>query len=74
MSANEKSEAQAKVPLNLKAVPAEATMTKVGDGFAPKAPEHVNDTGIEPEVLSDLALKLAYTVPHFTTEKASKQL
>jgi hypothetical protein len=42
--------------------------TQVGDGLAPAAPLEVRDTGVDPAVLSDLALRAAYTVPQFNTE------
>jgi hypothetical protein len=42
--------------------------------FAPEAPFTLSETGIEPEVLSDLFLKLAHTVASFTTEWAVKNL
>lgn len=42
--------------------------------FAPEAPSHVAETGIEPEILSDLLLKTAYSVASFTTEGAMKSL
>ena len=45
------------------------------DGIAgPKVPENLNETGMEPELLADLALKMANTVPHFTTEWAVERL
>jgi hypothetical protein len=34
----------------------------------------LRDTGLEPAVVSNLALKTAYTVPQFTTEWAARQL
>jgi hypothetical protein len=40
----------------------------------PEAPTSLNDTGIEPEVLVDLVLKMAITVPHFTTDWAARRL
>lgn len=42
--------------------------------FGPKAPERLADTGMEPEVLADLTLKLANTVPHFTAAWAAERL
>jgi predicted ATPase with chaperone activity len=70
----EKGVAQTKPQTNLKEVPIGADMIKVGDGSAPKAPSHLDETGIEPEFLADLTLRYAYTVPYFTSEKASKLL
>ncbi|MBI3466963.1 MAG: ATP-binding protein [Planctomycetes bacterium] len=46
----------------------------VGEQVAPAAPPDTASTGIDPAVLGDLALKLAYTVPSFTTEWAARQL
>jgi hypothetical protein len=45
-----------------------------GAGLAPAAPVQVSDTGMDPAVLSDLALKAAYTVPQFNTEWAARRL
>jgi hypothetical protein len=42
--------------------------------FAPEAPFTLSETGVEPEILSDLFLKLAHTVASFTTEWAAKNL
>jgi predicted ATPase with chaperone activity len=47
---------------------------EVADRLAPAAPISIYDTGIDPHVLEDLALKLAYTIPHFTTEWAAGRL
>ena len=49
-------------------------MLEAGGLFAPEAPFTLSETGIEPEVLSDLFLKLAYTAASFTTEWAVKNL
>jgi predicted ATPase with chaperone activity len=49
-------------------------MIAVGDGLAPRAPANFAETRVSPAVLSDLALKTAYTVPNFTTEWAARQL
>ncbi len=45
------------------------------DGVAaPAAPTKLEETGIDMEVLRDLALKLAYTVPNLKTNWAAEQL
>jgi hypothetical protein len=49
-------------------------MIPVGDVLAPQAPLKVEDTGVSKEVLSDLLLKAAYTVPQLTTQWAVKHL
>src|SRR5262245_19154133 len=49
-------------------------MIPVGDVLAPEAPADVEETGVEAAVLTDLALKVAYTVPQFTTEWAARRL
>lgn len=43
-------------------------MIGVGDVVAPGAPTDIRNTGIDPIVLSGLALKLAYSVQQFTTD------
>src|SRR5687768_5060975 len=40
----------------------------------PQAPATVEDTGVEPSILRDLALKLANTTPRLTTEWAAEQM
>jgi hypothetical protein len=45
-----------------------------GEGFAPAAPGDLRGTGLDPLVVSHLALKAAYTVPQFTTEWAARRL
>jgi hypothetical protein len=40
----------------------------------PIAPEQLEQTGVEPQVLSDLLLRLAYTVPSFSSKWASEQI
>jgi len=42
--------------------------------IAPAAPPVIEDTGVEPHVLSDLALKLCNTVPRLTSDWAAQQL
>ena len=49
-------------------------MVDAGGFQAPKAPEQIADTGVDEDVLRDLALKLAYTTPQFTTDWAVEQL
>jgi hypothetical protein len=49
-------------------------MVLVGDGNAPAAPLDLGDTGVDPDVLSDLALRAAYAVSQFNTEWAARQL
>jgi hypothetical protein len=49
-------------------------MLQAGELFAPEAPRSLADTGIAPEVLSDLFLKLAHTAASFTTEWAANSL
>jgi predicted ATPase with chaperone activity len=41
---------------------------------APAAPGVIEETGVEPQVLSDLALKLCNTVPRLTSDWAAQQL
>jgi hypothetical protein len=47
---------------------------RVGDVVAPTAPQDIAAAGLEERVLTDLALKLAYTVSRFTTDWVAKQL
>src|SRR5215470_13637855 len=49
-------------------------MVRQGDVTGPSAPVNLHDTGVESSTLQDLAVKLAYTVPHFTTEWATRRL
>ena len=44
------------------------------EGYAPTAPTDLRGTGLDPLVVSHLALKTAYTVPQLTTEWAARQL
>ncbi len=44
------------------------------DSFSPKSPSTMEETGIERQVLSNLALKLAYSTTKFSTQWASQQL
>lgn len=43
-------------------------------GVAPKSPKTLAETGLNQQIISDLALKLGATVPRFTTEWAGEQL
>jgi hypothetical protein len=52
----------------------EALEPVTGEIDGPQAPTDVTDTGIEPEILADLVLKMANTVPYFTTEWAVERL
>src|SRR5262249_8176374 len=47
---------------------------KVGDLIAPTAPQDIASAGLGERVLTDLALKLAYTVARFTTDWVAEQL
>src|SRR5689334_3092379 len=49
-------------------------MVQHGEIIGPSAPLDLNDTGVEMSTLLGLAVKLAYTVPHFTTEWAVRQM
>ena len=49
-------------------------MTKVGSAMVPTPPPTPEATGVDPAVLSDLALKLANTVPRLTSDWAAEQL
>jgi hypothetical protein len=51
-----------------------AGMIPVGDTYAPEAPTYMEDTGIHPDVLADLVLRLAFTIPTFTTERVANHL
>jgi predicted ATPase with chaperone activity len=59
---------------NGSADPEQLGLIPVADGFAPVAPTDLRAIGLEPGVVSHLALKTAYTVPQFTTEWAARQL
>jgi hypothetical protein len=43
-------------------------------GVAPKSPRNIAETGLNQQIISDLALKLGASVPRFTTEWAAEQL
>ena len=49
-------------------------MHRIGELIAPVPPQELTATGLEDNVLTDLALRLAYTVPRFTTDWVSKRL
>jgi hypothetical protein len=49
-------------------------MVRVGDLVAPKAPQDIRSARLEEGVLTDLALRLAYTVARFTTDWVAKRL
>ena len=49
-------------------------MIKVGGFFAPEAPSDFIDSGFGRENLASLAVKLAFTVQHFTTDWMTQQL
>lgn len=53
---------------------APTVLASIGEGLSPRAPNRLEETGVDPAVLSDLALKLAYTVPRLTTEWAAQKL
>ncbi len=44
------------------------------NSFSPKSPSTMEETGIERQVLSNLALKLAYSTTKFSTQWAAQQL
>jgi hypothetical protein len=50
------------------------SLHRVGEVLAPRAPDEMASTGLEEGVLTDLTLKLVYTVVRFTTDWVSKQL
>jgi predicted ATPase with chaperone activity len=49
-------------------------MFRVGDLLAPKAPQNIPAARLEEGALTDLGVKLAYTVARFTTEWVAKKL
>src|SRR5262245_10133974 len=49
-------------------------MHRVGDLIAPKAPQTTAASGLDESSLTDLALKLAFTVARFTTDWAAQKL
>jgi hypothetical protein len=55
-------------------IPHMPRMVRHGDCLAPAAPKTADDAGLDPCVLSDLALRLCSTVPHLTTEWAAREM
>jgi predicted ATPase with chaperone activity len=49
-------------------------MVRVGDVIAPRAPQDIPSAGLDDGELTDLTVKLAYTVARFTTNWVSQQL
>jgi hypothetical protein len=49
-------------------------MVAAGATLSPQAPTSLRATGVDPAVLADLALKLAYTAAQFTSEWAATRL
>lgn len=49
-------------------------LIRVGDLIAPKAPDNIAGARLEEGVLSDLVVRLAYTVARFSTDWVCKQL
>jgi predicted ATPase with chaperone activity len=49
-------------------------MHRVGDLVAPRAPQDLEAVKLEESALTDMIVKMAYTVPRFTTESVVKQL
>ncbi len=47
---------------------------RIGEVIAPAAPSTVEDTGLDADELANLALKVAYTQPEFTTEFTVRRL
>ena len=54
--------------------PHDAAASQVDHELAPMAPATLEETGISPEVLLNLALKLAYTTTKFSTQWAAQKL
>ena len=50
------------------------SMIELGDVFAPAAPATIEQTGVNAEVLANIVLKLAYTVPRFNTRWATERI
>src|SRR5207248_1343725 len=49
-------------------------MHRAGDVVAPNAPQDIASAGLEESALTDLVVKLAYTVARFTPEWVAKHL
>jgi predicted ATPase with chaperone activity len=55
-------------------LPGTAHVIAIADIFAPQSPATAEDTGLAPEILSDLILRFAFRYTTFTSERASKEL
>jgi hypothetical protein len=49
-------------------------LVRTATGWAPQAPRTIGETGLDPWIVHDLALKLASTVPNLSTDWAADQL
>src|SRR5262245_40052098 len=49
-------------------------LMRAGNEIAPRLPVHIEDTGIDTQVLADLALKAAYTVSQLTPDWLARRL
>lgn len=49
-------------------------LTETGPGAAPRAPTHLSEIGMDPQVLADLILKAAYSVPQFDNEWMARRV
>jgi hypothetical protein len=49
-------------------------MMRLGELLAPKAPQTIAAAQVDKKALTDLAVKLAYTSPRFTTDSVAKEL
>src|SRR5262245_12414236 len=49
-------------------------MHRVGDLIAPRAPQDLEVVKLEESALTDMIVKMAYTVPRFTTDSVVRQL
>lgn len=49
-------------------------LVRTETGWAPQAPKTIADTGLDEWIINDLAIKLASTVPHLSTDWAAEQL
>ncbi len=65
------SSTEAETPL---AFPGGVSFYDVADISLPRVPLDLAGTGVEPEALADLVLKMAYTVATFTTNSAAKHV
>ena len=48
--------------------------TEIGGVLVPESPASVEETGLDPEVLLNLTLKLAFVSPHFSSGSTARQL